>query len=145
MIGRIAIYNAGILPYDNMRLGNCARRIGASEMTPSELRIHLDVLDMSARRFANYVGSNERTVRRWIGGEQDIPPWVPVLIGLLLGMTDSRGGAHYTKMLAARAEFLDSFASWIHDASPSAALAYAEAKVASNLLEGAARGAAGNV
>jgi DNA-binding transcriptional regulator YiaG len=38
---------------------------------------------MTQRAFAAFVGANERTVRRWAIGEQDIPQWVPVMIGLM--------------------------------------------------------------
>jgi DNA-binding transcriptional regulator YiaG len=52
-------------------------------MTADEFRGVLAALGMSQRGFAAYTGANERTVRRWALGEQDIPPWVPVLIRLL--------------------------------------------------------------
>jgi transcriptional regulator with XRE-family HTH domain len=52
-------------------------------MTADELREALAALGYSQRGFADFTGSNERTVRRWACGEQDIPPWVPVVIRLL--------------------------------------------------------------
>jgi len=52
-------------------------------MTADEFREAIAALGQSQRGFAAYTGSNERTVRRWALGEQDIPPWVPVLIRLL--------------------------------------------------------------
>lgn len=52
-------------------------------MTAEQLRLALKRLGYTQRGFARYVGANERTVRRWVDGEQDIPGWVPVLIGLL--------------------------------------------------------------
>jgi DNA-binding transcriptional regulator YiaG len=52
-------------------------------MTNQEFRADLKALGYSLRGFAAYVGANERTVRRWALGEQDIPAWVPVMLGLL--------------------------------------------------------------
>jgi DNA-binding transcriptional regulator YiaG len=52
-------------------------------MTTTEFRAALATLGYSLRGFAAYVGANERTVRRWALGEQDIPAWVPVLLGLM--------------------------------------------------------------
>jgi DNA-binding transcriptional regulator YiaG len=49
-------------------------------VTPDEFRAALAALGFSQRGFAAYTGSNERSVRRWALGEQDIPPWVPVLL-----------------------------------------------------------------
>lgn len=52
-------------------------------MTSSEFRQSLAALQMTQRGFATYTGSNERTVRRWALGEQDIPSWVPVMLNLM--------------------------------------------------------------
>lgn len=52
-------------------------------MTADEFRAALTALGMTQRWFAKYVGSNERTVRRWAEGTQDIPQWVPVMLALL--------------------------------------------------------------
>ncbi|HEY3848373.1 MAG TPA: hypothetical protein VGL95_14800 [Acetobacteraceae bacterium] len=49
-------------------------------MTPAEFREALAEVGFSQRGFATYTGSNERSVRRWALGEQDIPHWVPVLL-----------------------------------------------------------------
>jgi transcriptional regulator with XRE-family HTH domain len=49
-------------------------------VTSAEFRTELAKLGISQRRFATYTGSNERTVRRWALGDQDIPPWVPVIL-----------------------------------------------------------------
>jgi hypothetical protein len=48
-------------------------------VTPDEFRTELAALGFSQRGFAAFTGSNERTVRRWALGEQDIPPWVTVI------------------------------------------------------------------
>jgi DNA-binding transcriptional regulator YiaG len=52
-------------------------------MTAADFRAVIARLGYGQRGFAEYVGANERTVRRWASGEQDIPPWVPVILGLM--------------------------------------------------------------
>jgi hypothetical protein len=52
-------------------------------MTAAEFRTALDRLGQTQRGFAEFVGANERTVRRWATGEQDIPRWVAVMLGLM--------------------------------------------------------------
>ena len=41
-------------------------------------------LDMPSDAFARITGSNPKSVARWRKGQQDIPPWVPVLLAVLL-------------------------------------------------------------
>jgi DNA-binding transcriptional regulator YiaG len=52
-------------------------------MMAAEFRTALAALDYTQRGFAVYVGANERTVRRWADGEQDIHAWVPVMLDLM--------------------------------------------------------------
>ena len=52
-------------------------------MLPNDFRNDLKAAGMSLQGFARYTGANERTVRRWATGDQDIPPWVPVMLTLL--------------------------------------------------------------
>jgi DNA-binding transcriptional regulator YiaG len=52
-------------------------------VTASAFRRRLAALGLSQRGFARHVGANERTVRRWIAGEQDIPPWVALVLDLM--------------------------------------------------------------
>ncbi len=52
-------------------------------MTSTAFRSALARLQMTQRAFAAYCGSDERTVRRWAKGDQDIPRWVPVMVGLM--------------------------------------------------------------
>ena len=52
-------------------------------MTDREFRDALAAHGFTQRGFAAFVEANERTVRRWAAGEQDIPGWVPVIIRLL--------------------------------------------------------------
>jgi DNA-binding transcriptional regulator YiaG len=52
-------------------------------MTAPDFRRRIAALGYSQRGFATYVGANERTVRRWVEGEQDIPHWVSVMLDLM--------------------------------------------------------------
>jgi DNA-binding transcriptional regulator YiaG len=52
-------------------------------MTPTEFCAALARAGYSQRGFATHVGTNERTVRRWVSGDLDIPPWVPIILGLM--------------------------------------------------------------
>ena len=52
-------------------------------MTAPDFRSAISRLGYTQRGFAAYVGANERTVRRWADGEQDIPRWVPVMLELM--------------------------------------------------------------
>ena len=52
-------------------------------MTSTDFRRRIAALGYSQRGFASYVGANERTVRRWAEGEQDIPQWVSVMLDLM--------------------------------------------------------------
>jgi hypothetical protein len=52
-------------------------------LTAAAFRRRLAALGFSVRGFARRVGANERTVRRWIAGEQDIPPWVELVLDLM--------------------------------------------------------------
>ena len=52
-------------------------------MTASDLGQRLAALGYSQRGFAAFIQANERTVRRWALGEQDIPPWVGVMLDLM--------------------------------------------------------------
>jgi len=52
-------------------------------MTSPEFRAALSRVGHTQRGFAAYVGANERTVRRWAEGEQDIPKWVAVMLVLM--------------------------------------------------------------
>jgi len=52
-------------------------------MSAPDFRAALARLGMTQRAFARYVRANERTVRRWAEGAQDIPGWVPVMLALM--------------------------------------------------------------
>lgn len=54
-------------------------------MTAHEFRAALARLGYTQRAFARFVQANERTIRRWAEGSQDIPGWVPVMLGLMGG------------------------------------------------------------
>lgn len=52
-------------------------------MTSDQFKRRLVALGFSHAGFARYVDVDPRTVRRWATGEQDIPGWVGVMLGLL--------------------------------------------------------------
>lgn len=52
-------------------------------MTAPDFRSTLAALDHTQRSFAAYVGVDERSVGRWARGDQAIPKWVAVMLGLL--------------------------------------------------------------
>lgn len=43
--------------------------------TPKELESWLDQADITNGLFCEMTGINERTLQRWLKGEQDIPEW----------------------------------------------------------------------
>ena len=53
------------------------------QVTAPDFRHRITALGYTQRGFAAYVGANERTVRRWAEGEQDIPQWVGVMLDLM--------------------------------------------------------------
>ena len=62
-------------------------------MTNVEFRTALASVPMSQRGFAEFSGSNERSVRRWASGAREVPAWVPVMLGL---MRDRRGTGDFS-------------------------------------------------
>lgn len=55
-------------------------------MTPLEFRGVLGKLKLSQSECARFVGANDRTVRRWLAGELDVPRCVEVLLLLMLSL-----------------------------------------------------------
>lgn len=53
-----------------------------TRMTPNEFVAALRELKLSQNGFAKFTGTNDRTVRRWAHGQQDIPQWVRVMLEL---------------------------------------------------------------
>lgn len=49
-------------------------------MTPAELRAELARLGLTQSEAARRLGIDPRTMRRWCGGEYDVPAWVPVAL-----------------------------------------------------------------
>lgn len=60
--------------------------------TPGEIRAALQMAGWSGEGFANALGINPRTVRRWIGGENDIAyaVWAVLCVDAGLGRVWSR-------------------------------------------------------
>jgi hypothetical protein len=63
----------------NLALHAASRFEPASE----RFRFRIGALGYTQRSFAARVGANERTVRRWAEGTQDIPQWVSVMLDLM--------------------------------------------------------------
>lgn len=57
-------------------------------MTPAKFSRLLKSLNYSEQAFADFTGCNVRTVLRWAKGEQDIPPWVPVMLQLMMDLAE---------------------------------------------------------
>ena len=55
-------------------------------MTPTELRDLLADLGLSQSGAARLLGVHDRTPRRWVTGEQDIPPPVQRFLKLMLAL-----------------------------------------------------------
>lgn len=53
-------------------------------MTADEFRIGIEKLGISQRRFAEIAGIPERSMRRWLAGDNDVPVVVAVLLSLLV-------------------------------------------------------------
>lgn len=52
-------------------------------MKPEEFTQRVAGAGFSVKGFAHYTETNVRTARRWADGEQDIPGWVGVMLGLI--------------------------------------------------------------
>lgn len=62
------------------KIGRDKRR----RMTADQLSQALDTLGLTAEAFAWLTGADPRRTQRWLSGEdQDIPPYVPLVTGLL--------------------------------------------------------------
>lgn len=74
-------------------------------MTPAKFTRLLRSLGYTLRGFATFTGCNVRTVMRWASGEQDIPPWVPVMLQLMMDLAEMTSTAE--TLQNARREVLD--------------------------------------
>ncbi|MGB7335664.1 MAG: hypothetical protein WBD01_07735 [Salaquimonas sp.] len=59
-----------------------SKRYKYDSMTAQEFRIALNGLDMPYMEFCRLTGANERTVKKWLENEQDIPPWASLALHL---------------------------------------------------------------
>lgn len=64
-------------------LGNSAKPGKVDKMHAHEFRARLTRLNLSLNSFADFTGTNPRTVLRWDEGVQDIPRWVAPFLNLL--------------------------------------------------------------
>lgn len=74
-------------------------------MTPLQFTRLLRSLGYTLRGFAAFTGCNARTVLRWAKGEQDIPPWVDVMLQLMTDLAEMTCTAE--TLQNARREVLD--------------------------------------
>jgi DNA-binding transcriptional regulator YiaG len=54
-----------------------------NRMTPQDMSADLDTLNLTAGQFSRISGARHERVQKWLSGEEDIPPHVPVLLALL--------------------------------------------------------------
>lgn len=67
-----------------------SKRFEYKRMTAAEFSAALTEAAMKPNTFARLFGVDSRTVRRWLAGTFEIPPWVDVVLRLLV----TAGGAH---------------------------------------------------
>jgi|GEM_PF-6759092 hypothetical protein len=66
-----------------------SKRFKYDSMTGQQLRTALDGLDMPYMEFCRLTGANERTVKKWLDGEQDIPTWVSMALYIFKNQPDA--------------------------------------------------------
>lgn len=59
------------------------KRFEYRKMTAQEFRDGLNEIGMGYLAFSRIFGQDERRVRKWMGGDEDIPNWLPPVLGLL--------------------------------------------------------------
>ena len=59
------------------------RQSAYRRLTPEQFAAALEELGLTTEGFAWLTGSNARRVSLWRRGEEDIPPWVPLVCTLL--------------------------------------------------------------
>lgn len=62
----------------------------ADQMTPREVREHLERLQLSQGSFGDALGHPKRTVERWCGGALDEPSTIPNSLARLLRVADRK-------------------------------------------------------
>lgn len=58
------------------------KRFEYDHMTPSELQTALDEHQIKPGWFCRIFGTNEKTMQKWLSGENNIPHWVPVTLAM---------------------------------------------------------------
>lgn len=59
------------------------KRCDYARMTPADFSADLKALSLTANDFARISGARFERVEKWLRGQEDIPPHVPVLTALL--------------------------------------------------------------
>ncbi|MGE3307752.1 MAG: hypothetical protein AB7I52_17485 [Rhizobiaceae bacterium] len=59
------------------------KRYQYARMTPADFGADLNALKLTANDFARISGARYERVEKWLRGQEDIPPHVPVLTALL--------------------------------------------------------------
>lgn len=57
-------------------------------MSANEFRIALHGLNMPYMEFCRLTGANERTAKKWLDGEQDIPAWASLALYIFKNAQD---------------------------------------------------------
>lgn len=66
-----------------------SKRYKYDAMNAQDFRIALNGLDMPYMEFCRLTGANERTVKKWLDAEQDIPQWASMVLHLFKNSPDS--------------------------------------------------------
>jgi hypothetical protein len=73
-----------------------ARRFEYQRMTGDEFRRSMDAISLSVNTFSRIFGFNPKRIHSWLEGNDNIPPWVPVVMAIL--------GSNPMAIVAARQE-----------------------------------------
>lgn len=60
-----------------------AKRFEYRRMDAGEFRADLQGIGMGYLAFSRIFGQDERRVRKWMAGQEDIPVWIPVVLEIL--------------------------------------------------------------
>ena len=79
----IAAMEAVLRLYDSRTI-DTRKAGGYKRLTPAELAVKLDKLDITITFFAEIAGVPQHRVMKWLDGEQDVPHSVHVMLELML-------------------------------------------------------------
>lgn len=90
----------------HLERNDVSRRYDYRRMTAEEFRTALQSIDMPPLAFGRICGFEEKRIRQWMTGEQDIPIWVPVFVSVL---TNVPGALYEARQAAAEMIRLDTW------------------------------------